>query len=240
MIILATTLFSVASSDACGGGRFTVINSTCFPGGTYTHDAAATTPLQCCGSCQSASKCTHWTFDAGRDSSCTLKTGDPQQPMANHNCTSGLAPTPPPPPPPPKPPAPPSPSPPDPSARKPHIVFVLADDLGFFDTAIYNPSSPTPLLKELSDGGIRLDHHYVFRYCSPTRRSFLSGRFPNLITTVQPDGAAMCSNFLPLAFTILPQKLQSAGYKTHMVGACVRLHALAHTLAHCRCRTHGP
>lgn len=54
--------------------------------------------------------------------------------------------------------------------------------------------------------------------CSPTRRSFLSGRFPNHVSTVQPDGVNLCSDFLPLAFTILPEKLASVGYKNHFVG----------------------
>ena len=53
---------------------------------------------------------------------------------------------------------------------------------------------------------------------SPTRRSFLSGRFPNHITTVQPDGANMCSNFLPLNFTILSEKLHQGGYKNYFIG----------------------
>jgi len=96
--------------------------------------------------------------------------------------------------------------------------MVLADDLGWYDTAIYNPVSPSPKIKALAAQGITLDHMYVFRYCSPTRRSFLSGRFPTLLSTVQPDGANMCSNFLPLAFTTLPEKLASAGYQSHHVG----------------------
>merc|ERR1719158_506930 len=91
----------------------------------------------------------------------------------------------------------------------------MADDLGWYDTAIYNPVSTTPKLKGLMDEGMRLDRHYVFRYCSPTRRSFLSGRFPNQITTVQPN---ICGNFLPLEFDILPQKLAHAGYVSHFIG----------------------
>ena len=79
----------------------------------------------------------------------------------------------------------------------------------FYDTAVYNEESPTPHLAKLAASGLRLDYHYVFRYCSPTRRSFLSGRFPNRITTVQPDGSNHCSDFLPLAFTLLPEKLAS-------------------------------
>lgn len=39
----------------------------------------------------------------------------------------------------------------------------------------------------------------------------LSGRFPNHITSVQPDGGNLCSDFLPLATTLLSEKLTSAG-----------------------------
>ena len=93
------------------------------------------------------------------------------------------------------------------AAPRPHLLMVLGDDLGFYDTQIYNPTSPTPHLKNLAEQGIRLDRHYVFRYCSPTRRSMLSGRIPNHITSVQPDGANLCSDFLPLAATLLSEKL---------------------------------
>ena len=44
-------------------------------------------------------------------------------------------------------------------------------------------------------------------YCSPTRRSFLSGRFPVHITG---DQAPICSNYLPLNLTLLPAKLKEA------------------------------
>eukprot|EP01062_Namystynia_karyoxenos_P043778 TRINITY_DN3205_c0_g1_i1.p1 TRINITY_DN3205_c0_g1~~TRINITY_DN3205_c0_g1_i1.p1 ORF type:complete len:545 (+),score=180.56 TRINITY_DN3205_c0_g1_i1:90-1637(+) len=103
-------------------------------------------------------------------------------------------------------------------APRPHIVMILADDLGWYDTALHNPKSPTPRLKELAAEGMLLDRHYVFRYCSPTRRALLSGRFPNHITSVQPDGSGFCSDFLPLATTTLAQKLSSGGYEAHFIG----------------------
>ena len=120
-----------------------------------------------------------------------------------------------------------------PASPRPHIVFLLADDLGFYDTALYNPASPTPALRALSQQGILLDRHYVYRYCSPTRRSFLSGRLPNRITTVQPDNCPLqqggvsenvCSDFLPLAVQTLPEKLAASGaYESHYVGKARRL-----------------
>ena len=46
-----------------------------------------------------------------------------------------------------------------------YALIVHPDDLGWYDTAIYNPTSPTPSIKSLCEEGMRLDHHYVFRYC---------------------------------------------------------------------------
>ncbi len=63
-----------------------------------------------------------------------------------------------------------------------------------------------------------LHMHSYGRYCSPTRRSFLSGRFPNRISTAQPDGDKLCSDFLPLNCTILSEKLATGGYESHFIG----------------------
>jgi arylsulfatase A-like enzyme len=101
------------------------------------------------------------------------------------------------------------------AATPPHIITVLADDLGWFDTQVHNPASPTPAIGSLSRQGIVLERAYVFRYCSPTRRSFLSGRFPNHITGRQ---APTCSNYLPLEFELLSEKLRKANYSSHFLG----------------------
>ena len=105
------------------------------------------------------------------------------------------------------------------NASRPNILVILADDLGWYDTGIQgNMESPTPALNTLSASGFILDRHYAFRYCSPTRRALLSGRFPNHITSVQPDGDQLCSDFLPLNATILSERLNSIGYACHFVG----------------------
>lgn len=105
--------------------------------------------------------------------------------------------------------------------ERPNFLVFLADDLGWYDTSIHNPDAlkATPALHDLAHkSGYILDHHYVFRYCSPTRRSLLTGRFPNHITSVQPDGDNLCSDFLPLNATILSEKLHAIGYKCHFIG----------------------
>ena len=98
----------------------------------------------------------------------------------------------------------------------PHIMTLLIDDLGWHDTQIHNPNSfMTPNLGALAKAGITLMRHHTYKFCSPTRRSILCGRFPVHITGNQ---APVCSNYLPIKFTLLPEKLKLAGYETHMVG----------------------
>ena len=58
---------------------------------------------------------------------------------------------------------------------KPNIVFVLVDDWGFADVGFRNPDIKTPNFDMLASTGPVLDRHYVFKYCSPSRASFLTG-----------------------------------------------------------------
>jgi arylsulfatase B len=95
------------------------------------------------------------------------------------------------------------------------VLTVLIDDLGYWDSSVYNNRSVTPVLRSLADDGVRLPRMYTYKYCSPTRRSFLSGRFPVHLSGAQ---APVCSDYLPLNMTLLSQKLQSAGVTSHFIG----------------------
>ena len=66
------------------------------------------------------------------------------------------------------------------AGRKPHLVFILLDDWGWGNAGWNNPSCAhvTPTLDGLVKDGIELSHHYVFKYCSPTRSAIQSGRAP--------------------------------------------------------------
>lgn len=66
------------------------------------------------------------------------------------------------------------------SGRKPNIVFILADDMGYGDLACQNPDSkiPTPNLDQLAREGIRFtDAHSPSAVCTPTRYGVLTGRY---------------------------------------------------------------
>ncbi len=64
--------------------------------------------------------------------------------------------------------------------RKPNIVFILADDMGYGDLACQNASSkiPTPNLDRLAMQGMRFtDAHAPTSVCTPTRYGILTGRY---------------------------------------------------------------
>eukprot|EP00729_Bicosta_minor_P031232 gene31232-10466_t len=66
------------------------------------------------------------------------------------------------------------------AGSKPHIIFVMQDDLGHFDIGIHNPKMEpvSQRVTALAKSGIVLTNHLVHYHCSPTRRSFISGRLP--------------------------------------------------------------
>ena len=62
-------------------------------------------------------------------------------------------------------------------APPPHIVFFLADDLGWNDVSFHGSTQiPTPTLDRLAKEGVLLDRYYVNPVCSPTRASLMVGR----------------------------------------------------------------
>jgi arylsulfatase A len=69
----------------------------------------------------------------------------------------------------------------DAPAKKPNIVVILADDLGYGDVRCYNPERgkiPTPHMDRLAAEGMRFtDAHSSSGVCSPSRYALLTGRY---------------------------------------------------------------
>jgi len=64
--------------------------------------------------------------------------------------------------------------------KKPNIIIIMADDMGYGDPHCYNPESkiPTPNMDELSEKGIRFtDAHTSASVCTPSRYGLLTGRY---------------------------------------------------------------
>ncbi len=65
-------------------------------------------------------------------------------------------------------------------AKRPNIIFILADDLGYGSLSCYgNTAVKTPHIDQLAASGVRFtDFHSNGAMCSPTRAALLTGRYP--------------------------------------------------------------
>ncbi|XP_062522065.1 uncharacterized protein LOC134196859 [Corticium candelabrum] len=102
---------------------------------------------------------------------------------------------------------------------RPHILFILADDLGWNDVGWHSTSDlDTPNLSRLAQRGIIFNQSYAQSICSPSRAALLSGRYPFTIgmhvSTVDP----LRPYGLPTDVPLLSDYLQKLGYSTHAVG----------------------
>jgi arylsulfatase A-like enzyme len=104
------------------------------------------------------------------------------------------------------------------AAPRPHIVYIVADDLGWKDVGFHGSDIKTPNIDKLAFDGARLEQFYVQPMCTPTRAALLTGRYPfryGLQTAVIPTPSKYG---LPTDERLLPQVLKEAGYQTIMVG----------------------
>jgi arylsulfatase A-like enzyme len=103
-------------------------------------------------------------------------------------------------------------------AKKPNIVFVLVDDLGYTDVGFNGGDIKTPNIDKLARAGAKLASLYVQPVCSPTRAALMSGRYPMRhglqVGVVRP----WAQYGLPLDERTLAEALRAAGYFTAIVG----------------------
>ena len=105
-------------------------------------------------------------------------------------------------------------------ALKPHIVMIVADDLGYDDLGHNsvmgnNGTTLTPAINSLIDSGLQLAEYYTFKVCSPSRASLLTGRYPwGAGFYDMSDDDEHCTS----EFKLLPQLLKENGYFTAALG----------------------
>jgi len=114
-------------------------------------------------------------------------------------------------------------APPAPSAaqRRPNIVFLLADDLGYGDLGCFGQRKiRTPHLDRLAAEGMRFTHHYSGNaVCAPSRCVLMTGKHPGHAAIrnnreAKPEG----QHPLPADTITLPRLLKELGYATGAFG----------------------
>ena len=104
-------------------------------------------------------------------------------------------------------------------AKKPNIVYIVADDLGWKDVGFNGCADiKTPNLDRLAETGVRFTQFYAQPMCTPTRAALLTGRYPfryGLQTIVIPS---VSTYGLATDEWLLPQALKEAGYQTAIIG----------------------
>jgi len=121
---------------------------------------------------------------------------------------------------------PPAPAPGRNEAKRPNIVIILGDDMGFADMGSFGSEIKTPHLDSLATDGVRFTNFYTNASCSPTRSVLLSGvdthqnGLGNMDEWTAPNqwGVDGYEGVLNDRVVTLPQLLKDAGYHTYMVG----------------------
>ncbi|WP_372647263.1 sulfatase [Draconibacterium sp.] len=115
--------------------------------------------------------------------------------------------------------------------KKPNIVFILADDMGWADLPVYgNRFNEAPRLAKLAEEGTRFTNAYAAcPVCSPTRASIQSGQYPARVGVIdfipghwRPFEEVVVpknrTQHLPTDITSLGEAMKTAGYRTGYFG----------------------
>ncbi len=103
------------------------------------------------------------------------------------------------------------------AAENPHILLILADDMGYGDPGCYNPASKisTPHIDALATAGMRFtDAHAAGPLCHVSRYGLLTGRYPFRAQS----GAWARGPVIDQRRMTIASLLSDAGYRTAMVG----------------------
>ena len=103
-------------------------------------------------------------------------------------------------------------------AKPPHIVILLADDLGWNDVGYHGSPIATPNIDALAESGVVLDRFYSQPVCTPTRAALLTGRAPVRMGLSYSVVRPWANYGLPQDENLLAQSMRKAGYATAIVG----------------------
>ncbi len=105
--------------------------------------------------------------------------------------------------------------------KRPNIILILNDDMGFSDIGCYGGEIETPNLDRLAANGLRYSQFYNTARCSPSRASLLTGLHPHqtgigiLTYSTGPEGYA---GDLNERCVTIAEVLKTRNYRTYLSG----------------------
>jgi arylsulfatase A-like enzyme len=108
-------------------------------------------------------------------------------------------------------------------AKRPNILFILADDLGYGDLSCYGrPDYGTPVLDAFAKQGVKFMSAYAAApVCTPTRCAYITGRYPQRLPVGLEEPLKRTSPAdigLPPNHPTIASALKNNGYATALVG----------------------
>ena len=105
-----------------------------------------------------------------------------------------------------------------PTTRKPNIVFILVDNVGWGAFGAYGGTIATPRIDKMASEGIRFNNYNVESQCTPTRSALMTGRYSvRSGTYTVPFPGQGEAGMAPWEYTIA-KLLSDAGYATALYG----------------------
>jgi arylsulfatase len=111
-------------------------------------------------------------------------------------------------------------------SRRPNILLIVADDLGYSDLGVFGGEISTPRLDALAQGGVQFTNFYAAPTCSPSRAMLLSGTDNHLVGlgtqkyywSEEQKGRPGYEGQLNRRFVTVATRLRDSGYHTYMAG----------------------
>jgi len=109
--------------------------------------------------------------------------------------------------------------------RRPNILLIVADDLGYADLGVYGSDISTPNIDQLARNGLLFSRFHTGVMCAPTRSMLLSGNDNHIAGVgIQSGGNGIFQDkpgyegYLSDRIVPLPLLMKDAGYHTYTVG----------------------
>lgn len=103
--------------------------------------------------------------------------------------------------------------------KKPNIIIIVADDMGYSDLGCYGSEIQTPTLDRLAGQGLRFNHFYNTARCWPSRAAILTGYYAQQIRRdTLPGVESGLTGKRPAWAQLLPDRLKPLGYKSYHSG----------------------